>query len=263
MRVFAFLNIDTPWIAWLVYRGEMVSPRATGEQVLSVWHAKYLIDAVRDRMRQTYYSRELEIEVMRRGSFPWKVSRLSGLYFFEDLETAKKAGRRWDSSFRNEYLAEIEIRGSPQISKYDSEWVSRYMSSPDDAWIQEYLMGKPCSDEPIWELLIDGRGLVLGADVRQRAYETVKRSWPQSLGLLELSRVAVELGSDLGMIAPVITQKGRSAELKLYLNFSDAKNENFLNRLKAYDGPKNVTDLNQSSDLVCPDLSDQFVQFQM
>jgi hypothetical protein len=93
------------------------------------------------------------------------------------------------------------------------------------------------------------------------AYETVKRTWPNSLGLLELSRVAVLLGSDLGLIWPLITLEGDKAHLKLYLNFADANDENFLDRLSKFDGPKNTTDLNTSSEIVVPDLSNYFVEF--
>jgi hypothetical protein len=84
MRLFAFLNVDKPWIAWLVYRGEMVSSQASNTQALSVWHAPYLIAAARSGQASAYYRREMTLESVRRGSFPEKISRLSGLYFFED-----------------------------------------------------------------------------------------------------------------------------------------------------------------------------------
>lgn len=263
MRVFAFLNVDIPWIAWLVYRGEMVSPRATGERVLSVWHAKYLIDAARAGHRLGRFRRELEIDGMRQRAFPTAVSRLSGLYFFEDIESARKAGTSWDGTFREEHLAEVEVIESVAISRYDSEWISRHMDSEDSSWIPRYLAGQARNEDPLWELLVDGRGLVLGTEVRQRAYDTVKRVWPKSLGLLELSRVAVELHSDLGLIAPILTQDGNNAALKLYLNFQDAKREDFLRKLAAFDGPKNTVDLNAQTDLVVPDLRGYFVQFRL
>jgi hypothetical protein len=263
MRVFAFLNVDDPSIAWLVYRGEMVSRRATDEQVLSVWHAKYLLDAAKLRQRITYYNTELEIERVRRRLFPQQVSRLSGLYFFPDMKSARRAGRRWDGNFREEHLAEIQIVGQHELSRYDSEWITQYMNSTDRSWISNYLAGQPFGSDPLWELLIEGRGFVLGTRVRQLAYETVKREWPRSLGLLELSRVAVELGSDLGFAGSILTVHGDTAQLRMYLNFEDAKNPEFLDRLSRYDGPKNTADLNQHTDLVLPDLSKHFVDFKL
>ena len=45
MNVFAFIDVEDSWIAWLVYRAEMVALTSVSEQALSLWHAKYLRDA--------------------------------------------------------------------------------------------------------------------------------------------------------------------------------------------------------------------------
>lgn len=261
MKAFAFLNMDKPWIAWLVYRGEMVSPKASNTQALSAWHAYHLIDAAHSGQRTAYYRREMELERVRRDSFPGKVSRLSGLYFFEDVESAKSAGQRWDGNFREEHLAEIEIVGEPLVSRYDSEWITHNMGSTDSSWMSSYLSGCQMGENPLWELLIEGRGFILGTRVRERAYDTVKRIWPRSLGLLELSRVAVKLNSDLGLICPFLTLDSDRVRLTLQISFADAQDPGFLDRFSKYDGPKNTADLNASADLVCPDLSDHFAEF--
>jgi hypothetical protein len=261
MNVFAFLNVDDPWIAWLVYRGEMVSSKATKQQIISVWHTKYICDAAKSGKKITNYKRELAIEEIRKRLFIDRVSRLSGLYFFESSESALQAGKRWDGNFKEEYLAEIKIHQMHNCSKYDSEWITHHMNSTDESWISQYLSGQPMSTQPLWELLIEGRGFVLGTQVRQRAYETIKRKWPNSLGLLELSRVAVELNSDLGLISPVITINQGTAVMNMYLNFEDAQKREFLEKFSKYDGPKNTADLNQHPDLVVPDLTEYFVQF--
>jgi hypothetical protein len=261
MKTFAFLNVDNPWIAWLVYRGEMVSPKASNTRALSVWHGYYLIDAARSGQRTVYYRREMAIEDVRRRSFQHKVSRLSGLYFFEDVESANRAGQRWDGNFREEHLAEIEIVGEPLVSRYDSEWITHHMDSSDSSWMSSYLSGVQMGESPLWELLIEGRGFILGTRVRERAYDTVKRTWPKSLGLLELSRVAVYLNSDLGLICPFLTVESDRVRLTLQLSFTDAKDAGFLERLSKYDGPKNTADLNASADLVLPDLSNHFAEF--
>lgn len=261
MIVFAFLNVDIPWIAWLVYRGEMVSPGACAERVLSIWHTRYLIKEAQSGQKIPNYKRELEIEDIRSRLFPLKVSRLFGLYFFQDLESARAAGQRWDGNFRDEHLAEIEIIGKPVISKYDSEWISKHMRSKDSSWISSYFAEIPMGAAPLWELLVEGRAKILGTRIRKLAYETVKRKWPNSLGLLELSRVAALLDSDLGLIWPLITIDGKRASLKLYLNFADATDEGFLERFSKFDGPKNTADLNASSEIVPPDLTNYFVEF--
>jgi hypothetical protein len=263
MRVFAFLNVDVPWIAWLVYRGEVVSTKAVGQQALSVWHANYLFDAATSNQRATYYKTELAIEKTRQTLFSDKVSRLSELYFFDSIENARGTGEKWDGKFKEEYLAEIEIYENYHSSRHDSEWITHCMNSANQAWISGYLSGQPFGKEPKWEVLVEGRGLVLGTQVRQRAYETIKRKWSKSLGLLELSRVAVELNSDLGLICPLLTVNDEIGQMGVYLNFQDAQNPIFLDKLLKYDGSKNTTDLNSETDLVTPDLSEYSVKFKL
>ena len=239
----------------------MVSPESIGQQgLLSVWHATYLFTRT---SRAKFYLRETEIEKVRQTKFPSKVSRLSGLYFFEDRDTALHAGQRWEGNFREEYLTEIQFVGQPKISKYDSEWISNYRAFSEAYWIENYLKGQAMGPLPLWELLVEGRGFILGTHIRKLAYETVRQTWPKSLGLLELSRIAVELDSDLGLISPILTGNENRASLKLYLDFEDAQNPVFLDKLKKYQGPKNTTDLNINSDLVLPDLSNYFVEFEV
>lgn len=261
MKAFAFLNVDIPWIAWLVYRGEIVSQKASNTHALSVWHAKYLIDCARSGERVSYYKMEMALENIRRASFQDNVSRLSGLYFFENVESARRAGQRWDGNFDEKHLAEVEIVGKPVVSRYDSEWVTHNAEIIDPMWMKSYLSGSQMGENSLWELLVEGRGFVLGTDVRKLAYETIKRAWPKSLALLELSRVAVELNSDLGLICPFLVTESDKIRLTLQISFADAKNPDFLERFSRYAGPKNTADLNPSADLVLPDLSEYFTEF--
>jgi hypothetical protein len=263
MKLYAYLNVDDPWIAWLAYRGQMVSARTAADRVLSVWHAKYLFDACGAASRLAYFERELEIERVRAARFPHAVPRLSGLYFFGDVDTAQRAGRRWDGSFREEHLAEIAITQVAAVSKFDSEWITAEPASPGDGWIIDYLGSRPRGPWPLWEMLVEGRGVIVGTAVRQRAYETVKRAWPRSLGLLELSRVAVEIGSDLGLITPILTAADGVIDVRLYLNFRDAEDQAFLDRLGHFNGPKNTRDLNPGGDLVVPDLRQYVARFEV
>jgi hypothetical protein len=51
--------------------------------------------------------------------------------------------------------------------------------------------------------------------------------------LLELSRVAVDLGSDLRIIVPITTVDGNKVTLQFMVNFKDAENSEFLKKLGA------------------------------
>ena len=110
-----------------------------------------------------------------------------------------------------------------------------------------YLRGEPSGEHPIWELLVDGRAVVFGTALREAAYGVVKRVWPRSLALLELSRVAVELGSDLGLITPMVLGPANDHRVDFAMNFVDATDEGFLKRFAEYDGPKHMADLGPGS----------------
>lgn len=260
MLAYVHFNIDLPWIAWLVYRGEVVTPTAISDvHALSVWHAIYLISMSRGK-RHDYYMRELLIEAIRQQKYPRAVSRLSGAYFFKDKDAAHRAINSWAGYFRSEYLAEVEIANDSRISTYDSEWITSDQVQGTE-WIDNYLSGKPMSPTPLWEMILDGRALIQTTSVRELAYDRVKSKWPLSLGLLELSRVAVELKSDLGLIVPIISKYGHTHKMSLYLNFRDASNESFLNQFSTFSGPINTADLNVNTDLIVPDLRKYSVTF--
>jgi hypothetical protein len=242
------LDVHDPLIAWLVYRAELVSAPHIHERALSVWATKRL------RNGQAY-QRELLLEEARGAHFPNAVSRLTGFYAFPDQESALAAAKRWNGPlFREEMLAEVVIDPSSRVSKYDAEWITHHFGSPDSRWMHDYFAGAPTAD-PIWECLIDGRAIVLEKSSREAAYETVKATWPGSLAMLELARVAVELDSDLGLITAMLFDASNSLGVRYELNFVDAKNPDFLKRFGEFQGPKNTNDLTPESKLVPPDLT--------
>lgn len=74
------------------------------------------------------------------------------------------------------------------------------------------------------------------------------------MALLELSRVGVELNSDVGLIAPMPLGHPDDLRVDFTMSFADATNPDFLDRLATFDGPKNTNDLGRDSNLVLPDL---------
>lgn len=57
------------------------------------------------------------------------------------------------------------------------------------------------------------------------------------MSLLEMSRVGVELGSDLGLITPMVVGVPDDRRVEFTMSFGDASNQDFLQRLTAFDGP--------------------------
>ena len=179
------------------------------------------------------------------------VSRLASFYVFEDVMSAERAMRRWSGSFRKELLAEVGLRPGFTASRHDAEWITRHLEADDSPeWMHAYLRGEAACADPFWELLVAGRGLVFGKPLREAAYDVVKATWPDSLALLELSRVGVELDSDLGLITAMIFGRGTELEVQYAMNFADATDAAFLARFAEFDGPRNTAYLRPDSRLV-------------
>ena len=254
-RAFVFLNIANPLVAWLVYRGEVVSASQMHETALSFWTTRYLASVNGNAARARRYRAELALDAVRRRHYPTAVSRLEGFYVFPDEETALRASQAWGGGFRLEHLAEVALSPEARASRYDSEWITQRLAAQGDlSWAEDYLAGNALGDDPIWEILVNGRAFVLGTDFRQAAYNTVKKVWPESLAMLELARVGVELDSDLGLIGPLLVQAGNRLRVNYEMNFEDATDKDFLSRFAAFEGPKNTNDLRPDSELVVPDL---------
>jgi hypothetical protein len=250
----ARLNIANPLVAWLTYRGEMVASAQAHERAMSFWLMQALGQESRAGYRHARLDDELHLDTLRRTEQPQAVSRLGGFYLFDDEVAAERAIHEWGRSFHRDALAEVGIVEGSRWSRHDAEWITRRLGSGDRSWMGPYLRGEPSGDSPIWELVVDGRAIVFDTDLRKAAYDVVARTWPRSLALLELSRVAVDLGSDLGLILPMVLGQDGNRRVDFAMNFVDANDDEFLDRFDKYDGPVNRNDLRPDSDLVLPDL---------
>jgi hypothetical protein len=255
---FASLNVSNPLVAWLVYRGEMVSSPQAHERALSFWITRYLAAEASSRGRADFFRGELALEKFRMQHHADVVSRLVGFYVFEDEPSAHSATQRWRGPFRPDTLVEVALRPGTRTSRHDAEWISQRLGAhgPTD-WMDAYLRGQPSGPDPIWEFLVDGRAVILGTDLREAAYDVIRETWPASLALLELSRLGVELDSDLGLITAMLLGDGGDFRVHYVMNFADATNPAFLERLAKFEGPRNTADLEPESELVVPDLRDR------
>lgn len=266
-EAFIYLNINNLCIAWEVYRGFLISATSNprGQQPIS-WMYLGIIES----QNNSRLFNEILIERIRSKFHPSQISRLQGIYFFNELEIARKA-IEWGGHFQVDNLVEVKIFPEDQITKVDCDWITHAtvnsegkLDHKDCEWIHEYWSGKPYSKNPKWEFITNGRAVVYGTSVRKKAYETVKRQKEESLPLLELSRVAADLGFDVGHIIPWIQKVAeRKFKLSYIVNMEDAKNKDFLEKLRSYEGPKNTLDLNPQSQLITPNLSDRFFEFEV
>src|SRR5437660_2208840 len=103
LQAFAYLDIDNPVVAWGAYRGVLISAQAAA--IPPNCPVSLMFAGMIQHQNIVHLENELLIEAARTSHFPHQISRLAGMYFFTDLEQAKKA-EFWGGYFRSENLAQ-------------------------------------------------------------------------------------------------------------------------------------------------------------
>lgn len=240
-NAYAYLNIADPICAWATYRGVLVSAKAamgSDAGAVSLMSAGLMRSDTQARL-----SNEFIVEGARRLRHPGRVSRLSGMYCFLEVDSAQRASALWGSlrnHFRPDFLAELHLQSISRQDRMDSNWITYarrdadgFLLTDDLSWIDRYWRGEVYPNKiPIWETVIEGRIIVLGTDLRNRAYEVIKKEFPQALGILEIARQAAWIGSDLGNVVAWLTEDQDNILMNYLMDWRDATNPDFLKRLE-------------------------------
>ena len=269
MTVFAYLDIENPIVAWGVYRGVLVSAKADGDLSHPCTVSMMFASMVRNR-NGVQLQNELILEEFRQAQFPQCVSRLAGMYFFEGLDAAKSAAS-WGEHFTKECLSEIELFPTVGASRHDANWISyaprdRDHRYTETCWFKNYWAGDPYPLAlPVWEIVANGRGVVMTTAVRFRARETITSRWPDVLGLMEYSRVAAYMGFDFGQTVAWLgnTTEG-SVRLEYMFDNRDQTNPEFAKAVQNFTGHVNQADLAVGGEyFVLPDFRSYGCEFEM
>ncbi|MCE9597053.1 MAG: hypothetical protein K8S54_03715 [Spirochaetia bacterium] len=242
---YVYVDPDHPLAAWETYRGLLYSSEIfdTPDMIYPSFMLAGIVSAINNQR----LAHELYFESIRQTEFPNAVSRLRGLYFFPDLDCARRA-KSWGAHFIFDNLTEVGV-SAKLISKLDADWITKPVIShdsglPEPDAVRAYWRGEPRSDSPHWELIVHGLAVVWGTSVRRKCYDSIKQFNPNALGMLELARVAAQLGSTLGRATPWIKRiESNLFEVCSIIDFGDAKNPAFLDKLSEYKGPRNWADL--------------------
>ncbi len=167
------------------------------------------------------------------------------------MDDAARAACLWGGQFCEANLVEVNVGKAIPSHKFDSNWITYYSHIIGDraapSWMQQYWRGDPCPNHnPIWENLIEGRAIILGTDIRKRAYEIIKTRFPESLGVLEIARIAAWLDNDLGNVTAYLLEEEGMIAMHYLMNWKDANDPSFLKSIdefKKSGHPINYNDL--------------------
>ncbi|MFA6017033.1 MAG: hypothetical protein WC744_03020 [Patescibacteria group bacterium] len=228
-KLWVFLNTDFPPAAWETYRGEMISSECISDKSflpLSFWAVSYFRDH-KDNLLNA--KNEEMLELIRETYYPSQVSRLLGLYFFEN-ETSAKKGICW--GFNKKYLteADLEYNSTTDITKVDAKWITKNITKKhnDNDWMKRYWSGQPFDNDPDWELIARGKAKILDINVKNKAFLTIKKLYPYSLDLLEISKISAKLGYELGHSVPFIGGTQARHKIQFIMDVREINNKKFL-----------------------------------
>jgi hypothetical protein len=220
---FIYLDIEHPVVAWNTYRGVLKSREQIfaqqGDGAVSLRLAQIFNSSDCQRLRS-----ELAIDAIRVRDFPRAVSRLSGMFVFDEVESALAAEQAaWGRYINADFLTDVGLTYGT-ATRVDANWITQMLDAEANlvpGWEQlavKYWSGEACCSKPIWELLVDGTATVWGTRVRSQAYQVIRSRYPKSVGLLEESRIAAHLGFSLGHISSWLVRSGDQAELAFYFD---------------------------------------------
>ena len=181
-KLYAYLNLDNPIVAWEVAIGRIESICYKSEFGVSIWFYNLVRRYLSDNHDEKFQN-ELALEKVRTDNFNDKVSRLTGIYLFNTREMAEIAIERWglNKSYKKT-IAEIEFHGL-NFTEVDSEWITDYLGSapePNASWMHNYWSGVTRGENPLTEVLASGIGYINDKKIRSMAISKLYDKWATS-----------------------------------------------------------------------------------
>ncbi|MBD1572017.1 hypothetical protein HC725_01820 [Vibrio sp. S17_S38] len=170
--LYAYLNIDHPMVAWEVAIGRIKSSCHDHNLGVSIWFYSQMQKYIANPNSKLVID-EFKLELVRQASFPKKVSRLKGVYFFESFEMANMALDRWNLTKHKKYITKVFF-SADTYTNVDSEWITTFLGSDnDDEWMQQYWSGKTLGVKPLTEIIASGIGMIHDEKIKMQAYQKV------------------------------------------------------------------------------------------
>jgi hypothetical protein len=228
VRVFAFLDLEHPAVAWAVMRGMVVS----ADQTYPPPHpgfTSFMLAGMIEWQNNTRIFNEAIIEEARLRQFQHQVSRLRGIFFFRSQTEAEAriGDPDWPPYFKRDNLIEFELSPVAPLTVVDANWITLAPLGPDFRlqmddldWIEKYWNGLQYQKEPVWEVIANGVAVILDEKVRRRSYDYVRQVFPKSHIPILMARLASEAGTLGGLTTPFLVRRD-SENIELGYLWSD------------------------------------------
>lgn len=208
---------------------------------------------------------ELQLEIVRQRVSPQSVSRFTGLFVFDDIESLAQIwdANDWGGHFRQEYLADVGVYAK-RSSRHDANWVACMITRDGslmadwEAAAESYWTGLPRPGmTPIWERIVCGTFCIWSMHSKLSALKEIEAIWPRSLNLLTVCMNFYAIGSHDGQTYPGITLTNDTLSLDYYLRMKEAENPDVYRLIQqlSKNNPKMYTPPLNPDDLVLPDLT--------
>lgn len=259
-----YLDHHYPPIQWNIARGVFCTPNCLEESkkhaLLSISMASMLLNDTAERLIS-----ELWLEEIRRKYYPDNVSRICGIFVFDDPRSLEKIRKNndWGVHFQDEYLADVGVAAN-KSSRLDSNWISEIFDHTGklftnwESAAHSYWQGIPHPvKEPIWERIIEGYVTIWSKDSKMEALKEIQSIWPQSLNILRYAILCAGYGSSDGQTFPILSTREGKLELSYYLRLAHRDDDTFITQLNDFikSNPKFNCDLHCEGEEFLPNLS--------
>jgi hypothetical protein len=268
-----YLDHHYPPVQWNIVRGVFCSPDCLPESkehaLLSISMATMLSNDTAERLIS-----ELWLDDIRKQHYPENVSRLRGIFVFDDLDSLVQlwSNNNWGAHFQDEYLADVGI-AAKRSTRADSNWISEIIGHSGallpnwEVAAHKYWQGLAHPNkEPIWERIVEGIITVWSMDSKQAALQEITALWPQSLNLLRYAVFCAGYGSADGQAFPILLNKYDKIELTYCMRLVQRADHDFIAGLNQFieqnpefncgiscEGEESMPDLRGYSKIITPD----------
>lgn len=222
-RLYAYLNINHPLVAWEVAIGRIKSICDNNEEEfgVSLWFYG-LLEKLRKNSNDSRVINELKLELLRLNKFDQKVSRLTGVYFFSSKELAETALDRWGLPHQKKYISEVYFSGN-SYTEVDSEWITTYLKTKNTDWMKSYWNGDVLGVKPLTEIIASGIGIIQNNDLRLEAYKKIIKKWPTTSILLNacMASFAEYKIERIGLAIPALINTNGTIKASYYIDMND------------------------------------------